>query len=176
MPSIRTAPAVLLLLLLPSACSEEAPAPPPGPIDGLGPVVEEDIPGLVRRPVIPDGVPRLEHFLPSGARLDLVTIAAVPELEPHPTGFHLDLDADGQPALTALEWGGGPPPPQLGEVPEAGEEDHLRAWKALGEVPEGAVVALWLDERIQLGQAEAVFELLARRGVGTVVFGFSAPR
>ncbi len=170
--------------LLVTGCGGGEAAPtPPGPIPALsgegaggaepGSTERPELPGLLREPDVADGVPRIEHFLPSGARIDLVQIAAVPELVPHETGFHLEIGADGQPRLTALQWGGGPPPPSLAESPAAGDEEAMAAWKALQAVPKRAVVALYLDEAVKLGEAESIFELLAQREVATVIWGFS---
>ena len=127
----------------------------------------------MRKPDIADGVPRIDSRLASGALITLVEIAAAPDLEPHSTGFHIEIGDDGQPRLTALEWGGGPPPPALGEVPQASDEQALKAWSQLGQVPKRAIVVLYLDEETTVGQAEPVLEVLARREVQTVLWGFA---
>ncbi|MBC8327444.1 MAG: hypothetical protein ISR76_11020 [Planctomycetes bacterium] len=175
---LRSRSTCLLLLIL-TACGggpEEARSPGQAQLPGLGgqPLVPRpEVDGLLRKPDIPDGVPRIDSRLGSGALITLVEIAAAPELEPHPTGFYLEITADGQPRLTALEWGGGPPPPSLGRAPDASDEEALEAWSALSRVPRRSIVVLYLDEETTLGQAEPVLEVLALRDVQTVLWGFS---
>ncbi|RMH05018.1 MAG: hypothetical protein D6702_01550 [Planctomycetota bacterium] len=167
-------------MLLGAACSptEEpaAPTSPPPPLPELG--GEQGLPAATvggLRPPLPDGVPRIEYELPSGARIVLAEIAAAPALPVDRPGFHLRLGADEEPRLAAVDWGEGPPPPVLAAPPAAGEEDFRAGWLALGRVEAGRAAVLWLDEGITLGQAEPVFEVLVRRGVQVLLWGFAGP-
>lgn len=168
----RVRPLAAVLGLLAAACGGPAPEPPAPPAAAPAAPAAE-IPGLARVSPIPDGVPRLDYRLPDGALVTLVEIAAVPELAPPEPAFLLRIDADSQPLLAAVSWGGGPPPPALPDPPAIAPEDSAAAWSALARVPRGALAVLYLDGAISLGQAEPVLAVLVRRGVETVLWGFA---